>query len=237
MDLPPCRQKGSRFFYSIHRIHCETREKQKMTQESSDYFLLKKKKNYWPPPPWHGSFQIRRFVPWLQVKKKKESTFHLISPQLQCFYPSLLSLFMNWFHWFHWMDAKRTKEGKPPWSADKPVPLGRKWPQPLIESRVFVVSGETANHFFFVDPRGPPRLTWPLAPITSVTVTVQLLPLCYAQLFFSTVETWTKSHKASGFELCHKFLWYFCFFCGGHNRGKLRFRCANRRSSMRNSFC
>ena len=44
MDLPPCRQKGSRFFYSIHRIHCETREKQKMTQESSDYFLLKKKK-------------------------------------------------------------------------------------------------------------------------------------------------------------------------------------------------
>ena len=46
------------------------------------------------------------------------------------------------------MDAKRTKEGKPPWSADKPVPLGRKWPQPLIESRVFVVSGETANHFF-----------------------------------------------------------------------------------------
>ena len=211
-----CRRadKRARDFFTPFTESIVKRVRSRKWHRNRPIIFCWKKKNYWPPPPWHGSFQIRRFVPWLQVKKKKESTFHLISPQLQCFYPSLLSLFMYWFHWFHWMDAKRTKEGKPPWSADKPVPLGRKWPQPLIESRVFVVSGETANHFFFVDPRGPPRLTWPLAPITSVTVTVQLLPLCYAQLFFSTVETWKKSHKASGFELCHKFLWYFCFFVG-----------------------
>ena len=197
MDLPPCRQKGSRFFYSIHRIHCETREKQKMTQESSDYFLLKKKKLL-------ATATMTRKLPNPPVcsvaasKKKKRVNISFDFAPTAVFLPFSLVVIYVLIPLIPLNGRQADKRGKTPMVGRQTRSSWTKMATAIDWVEGFRRFGWNSKSFFFVDPRGPPRLTWPLAPITSVTVTVQLLPLCYAQLFSPPSKRGKRATKQAG---------------------------------------
>ena len=92
-----CRRadKRARDFFTPFTESIVKRVRSRKWHRNRPIIFCWKKKNYWPPPPWHGSFQIRRFVPWLQVKKKKKSQ-HFIWFRPNCSVSTLLSCRYLW---------------------------------------------------------------------------------------------------------------------------------------------